>query len=99
YQFKLLIRGSNDGFKASEFHEKCDDKGPTLIVLRVKDTNEILGGYNHLNLCLNKDFKNDCKNFCKKLVYSESIRNTKDCFSVDEYEAYEVITNNPNNLN
>ncbi|CAG8503388.1 8441_t:CDS:2 [Scutellospora calospora] len=46
YDFKLLIRGSRDGFTAADFHDKCDNKGPTLIILKVKDENEILGGYN-----------------------------------------------------
>ncbi|RIB17418.1 kinase-like domain-containing protein [Gigaspora rosea] len=45
HDFKLLIRGSQDGFLPANFHEKCDNKGPTLTVLKVKDENEILGGY------------------------------------------------------
>ena len=29
----LLFKGSRDGFKAENFHEKCDNKGPTLTLI------------------------------------------------------------------
>ncbi|CAG8490561.1 10199_t:CDS:1 [Cetraspora pellucida] len=46
HHFQLLVRGSRDGFTVSTFHRRCDDKGPTITILKVKDTGEILGGYN-----------------------------------------------------
>ncbi|CAG8707997.1 24862_t:CDS:2, partial [Gigaspora rosea] len=46
YDFKLLLRGSRDGFKPSEFHKKCDKKGPSVVVLKIKGTDQIIGGYN-----------------------------------------------------
>jgi hypothetical protein len=46
YQFNLLLRGKRDDFKCSTFHRLCDNKGPALIVLKVKGTGELLGGYN-----------------------------------------------------
>ncbi|CAJ0626892.1 7302_t:CDS:1 [Entrophospora sp. SA101] len=47
--FNLLLRGSKDGFSATTFHNLCDNQGPTLVVLKVKETGEILGGYNPLS--------------------------------------------------
>jgi len=38
-ELKLLYRGSRDGFGASDFHAKCDNKGATVTV--IKD----VGGY------------------------------------------------------
>ncbi|KAF0519663.1 kinase-like protein [Gigaspora margarita] len=49
YHFKLLIRGSRDGFSAPIFHRRCDNKGPTVTIIKVKDKDEILGGYNPFN--------------------------------------------------
>ncbi|PKC68234.1 hypothetical protein RhiirA1_534326 [Rhizophagus irregularis] len=49
YEFNLLVRGSRDGFDTSTFHKRCDNKGPTVTIVRVKDTNEILGGFNPHN--------------------------------------------------
>ncbi|RIA83111.1 hypothetical protein C1645_834282 [Glomus cerebriforme] len=46
YEFKLLFRGSRDGFTPSSFHQICDNRSSTVIIIKVKDSNEILGGYN-----------------------------------------------------
>jgi hypothetical protein len=41
---ELLYRASRDGFKASNFHEFCDSKSPTLILIK-SEHNQIFGGY------------------------------------------------------
>ncbi|GBC38716.2 hypothetical protein GLOIN_2v1473716 [Rhizophagus irregularis DAOM 181602=DAOM 197198] len=46
YEFKLLLRGSRDGFYTKNFLEHCGNKLNTVIITKVKGTNEILGGYN-----------------------------------------------------
>uniref|UniRef100_U9ULV3 TLDc domain-containing protein n=2 Tax=Rhizophagus irregularis TaxID=588596 RepID=U9ULV3_RHIID len=46
YEFKLILRGTRDGFSASKFHEICDYQSHTISIIKVKDSNEILGGYN-----------------------------------------------------
>ncbi|CAG8659933.1 11036_t:CDS:2, partial [Paraglomus occultum] len=42
----LLYRGSRDGYKPSVFHSLCDNQGSTVTVIRIKGTNEIIGGFN-----------------------------------------------------
>ncbi|RIB16822.1 hypothetical protein C2G38_2188905 [Gigaspora rosea] len=49
YEFKLLLRGSRDGFDGKIFHKLCDNIPNTIIVLKVKNSDEILGGYNPLS--------------------------------------------------
>ena len=39
----LLVRASRDGYAASVFHSKCDNKGPTVTV--VKSRGNIFGGF------------------------------------------------------
>ncbi|GBC27290.2 carbohydrate-binding module family 13 protein [Rhizophagus irregularis DAOM 181602=DAOM 197198] len=46
YEFKLLFRASRDGHSQDKFHEICDFKSRTVTIVKVKDSNEILGGYN-----------------------------------------------------
>ncbi|GBB90462.1 hypothetical protein RclHR1_17420002 [Rhizophagus clarus] len=46
YEFNLILRGSRDGFLPSKFHEICDNQPHTLTIIKVKDSDEILGGYN-----------------------------------------------------
>ncbi|GET03427.1 carbohydrate-binding module family 13 protein [Rhizophagus clarus] len=44
HEFKLLFRGSRDGFYSNKFHEICDLQSRTVAIAKVKDSNEILGG-------------------------------------------------------
>jgi hypothetical protein len=46
YEFKLLLRGSRDGFTPYKFHYLCDNIPKTVTFIKVKGTDEILGGYN-----------------------------------------------------
>ena len=44
YDMKLLYRASEHEYTAKSFHECCDDKGPTLIVIK-SSGGWIFGGY------------------------------------------------------
>ncbi|CAG8491523.1 4071_t:CDS:1, partial [Acaulospora colombiana] len=48
YYFKLVIRGSRDGFDPQIFWNKSHEHTSTLIILKVEGSEEILGGYNPL---------------------------------------------------
>ncbi len=43
-KWKLLYRASEHEYTASSFHECCDDKGPTLVVIK-SSGGWIFGGY------------------------------------------------------
>jgi len=40
---KLLYRGSRDGYESQTFHSKCDNQGPTIVVLRT-NFQKVIGG-------------------------------------------------------
>ena len=40
----MLYRGSEHGWKYIDFHSRCDDKGPTISLFKIKD-GDIIGGY------------------------------------------------------
>ena len=44
YQWRLIYRASEHGYTASSFHECCNDKGPTLVVIK-SSGGWIFGGY------------------------------------------------------
>ena len=44
YKWELIYRASEQGYSAGSFHEYCDDKGPTLIIIKSSE-GWILGGY------------------------------------------------------
>ncbi|EXX76916.1 hypothetical protein GLOIN_2v1872262 [Rhizophagus irregularis DAOM 181602=DAOM 197198] len=48
YNFNLLYRASRDGNTATAFHEKCDNKGATIVVVKITNSEQIIGGYNPL---------------------------------------------------
>src|SRR2546429_742392 len=48
YKFKLLLRGSKDGFAPNKFHTLCNNITHTVTFIKLKETEEIIGGYNPL---------------------------------------------------
>ena len=44
YQWRLIYRSSEHGYTGKSFHEYCDDKGPTLIMIKSSE-GWIFGGY------------------------------------------------------
>ncbi|CAB4444229.1 unnamed protein product [Rhizophagus irregularis] len=48
YEVKLLLRGTRDGFTPKKFHELCDNILSTVTFIKIKGSEEIIGGYNPL---------------------------------------------------
>jgi hypothetical protein len=46
-EFELLYRGTENGKSAKNFHEKCDNKGPTISLIRTLDGSKF-GGFTDL---------------------------------------------------
>ncbi|GES98579.1 hypothetical protein GLOIN_2v1788665 [Rhizophagus clarus] len=46
YNFTLLFRASQDGYSIDAFKQKCACKGPTILVLKLRDSGQLIGGYN-----------------------------------------------------
>lgn len=47
-RFELLYRGSEANFSWSKFHSKCDNKSPTLVIVKSAD-GCIFGGYTEVS--------------------------------------------------
>jgi hypothetical protein len=56
--FELLYRGSRDGFKMSDFHQRCDGRNRTLVLIKTKKGN-IFGGYTPLAWASAGSYKKD----------------------------------------
>ncbi|RHZ70437.1 hypothetical protein Glove_271g42 [Diversispora epigaea] len=48
YEFQLILRGSINGFNPQTFWDICNGQSSTVVITKVKGTEEILGGYNPL---------------------------------------------------
>ncbi|RHZ89918.1 hypothetical protein Glove_9g178 [Diversispora epigaea] len=46
HEFKLVLRGSRDGFDPQTFWDICHGYANTVAILKVEGTDEILGGFN-----------------------------------------------------
>jgi hypothetical protein len=40
----LLFSGSEHGWKEKDFHSRCDNKGPTICLYKIKD-GDCIGGF------------------------------------------------------
>jgi hypothetical protein len=72
FELYLLYRGSQDGFYASKFHLKCDDKGPTISLLQIEDGDCIDGFTNAKWASGNGEYKYDNKAFLFNLDFERS---------------------------
>jgi hypothetical protein len=61
--WSLVYRASQDGFEASQFHSKCDDKPNTLIIVKSVNGN-IFGGYTEQSWSFNSgNYRHDLNSF------------------------------------
>eukprot|EP00347_Sterkiella_histriomuscorum_P019220 403342481 len=56
--FELLFQGSRDGFTAKAFHDKCDNKGPTVSFIH-SEFGQTFGGYSSISWQRNIKFEPD----------------------------------------
>eukprot|EP00826_Nyctotherus_ovalis_P014220 TRINITY_DN1393_c0_g1_i1.p1 TRINITY_DN1393_c0_g1~~TRINITY_DN1393_c0_g1_i1.p1 ORF type:complete len:469 (+),score=87.59 TRINITY_DN1393_c0_g1_i1:195-1601(+) len=72
---KLLWKGSRDGFIAETFHSKCDNKGPTVTI--VKSNNFIFGGYTEKSWTSEKTYVDDPRAFLFSLTHGTKLDRQK----------------------
>ena len=57
----MIYRGTRDGFKAKDFHGKCDNKGATLIIVKSEESRSriqrIFGAYTDIQWTSDNGYK------------------------------------------
>ncbi|GES76333.1 carbohydrate-binding module family 13 protein [Rhizophagus clarus] len=76
YEFKLLYRDSRDGSnemnnRFKNFHEICHNQVRTITIIKVKNSDEILGGYNPIEWKSNKSYGNTNDSFIFSFVNND----------------------------
>ena len=46
YEFRLIYSGTRDGYARSEFEDRCYNINQTVTIMKIKETGELIGGYN-----------------------------------------------------
>ncbi|CAB4433090.1 unnamed protein product [Rhizophagus irregularis] len=60
YRLKLIYRGSRNGISNESFRKKCKGRVASLVLIKVKDSNKVFGGYSSIGVCsLGNDFDDD----------------------------------------
>ena len=106
FKFKLLLRGSQDGFNNAMFRSKCVDKGSTIVVMRVSGSRQIIGGYNpetwkiaEQNSCYNRRSVQVMQNFIRctnSFIFSfnyEPVRSNVVSYITDSINAIRYLSN------
>ncbi|CAG8745587.1 10308_t:CDS:1, partial [Gigaspora rosea] len=75
YGFRLLFKSSKHGFSTDAFHKLCDNIQSTMIVGRVRGTNELIGGYNPLTWKTNEYKPDDFAETEDSFIFSLQINN------------------------
>jgi len=73
---ELLYRGSRDGSKSKDFHDKCDNKGPTICLYK-NDKDYIFGGYASISWTNNGGCLTENKSFIFTLTNIHGTEPTK----------------------
>jgi len=75
-KYDLIYKGSKDGFEASKFHAKCDNKLNTITIIKSTECN-IFGGYNSQSWNSNNNNYGDDKCFIFTMANRHSVAPTK----------------------
>jgi len=59
YRFSLLLRSSRDGESKEKFHDLCDNKGATLVIVKSKQFNHVFGGYTSVSWKSSGNYQRD----------------------------------------
>ncbi|RHZ89607.1 hypothetical protein Glove_13g230 [Diversispora epigaea] len=93
YELNLILRGSRDGFEKKVFWNLCDQKINVVVVAKVKDTDEIIGGYNPIGW--NSDFYNRPSETNDSLIFSLKNGNISNSIFSRVKVPSKAIYNNP----
>lgn len=71
------MRGDRDGlYNIKEFQRRCCKKGPTVIVIKVKGSKRLIGGYNPIEWCSSKGYLSSRDSFIFSFDNNNYMTNT-----------------------
>jgi len=89
YRFNLLYRAGKDGMTVASFHEKCDNKGATIVIVKIQNSEQIVGGYNSLVWDSSSQYKSARDSFIFSFVNRTNVQTAKVGYSKgNQYSVY-----------
>src|SRR5581483_10165577 len=77
YEFDLLYKSNRDGNTAATFHKKCDNKGATIVIAKIRNSKQIIGGYNPLYWDSNRSWKSTEGSFLFSFTDKNNLQSAK----------------------
>ncbi|CAB4400697.1 unnamed protein product [Rhizophagus irregularis] len=77
YYLKLLYRSSQDGNDVLSFHRNCDNKGATIWIAKIKNSTQLIGGYNPLDWDQSQTWKSAADSFLFNFTNGKDISTAK----------------------
>lgn len=84
----LLYRMSRDGGSPSAFHSLCDNQGPTLVLIRSNETNQVFGGYNPQSWNSSANYLSGAGAFLFNLTYDYQLAQTNSVYQTYNHPQY-----------
>ena len=91
-KLELIYRGTRDGMNSYSFHNKCDNKGPTICLYK-NESNHIFGAYASISWTKEGDWKTATESFLFTLTNVYNIEPNKFAHS-EKDKVYSVYHNN-----
>ncbi len=79
----LIYRMSQHGNTPAAFHNRCDNQGPTLVLIRSGNTGQVFGGYNPQSWTSNSGYVSGTGAFLFNLTYNYKLNQT-----LSQYQTY-----------
>ncbi|RGB30644.1 hypothetical protein C1646_744798 [Rhizophagus diaphanus] len=92
YKFNLLYRASRDGNTLFAFHNNCDNKGATIVIVKITNSDQIVGGYNPFYWSLSNRYKSTKDSFIFSFANKDDVQSGVAGYS--NGDAYSVFCGN-----
>ena len=79
----LIYRGSRDGMTSNNFHNKCDNQGPTIVLL--KNEKSVFGGFTSVSWSTDNKYLSSPDCFIFTLINIHNTESTKFPYKNDSY--------------
>ena len=80
-RYTLIYRGSRNGYRAEDFHEKCDGKNNTIVFIQARNGRRF-GGFTEAKWDKSNGYKTGSKGFLFSLDNKEVYHNKKNNYDI-----------------
>lgn len=84
YKFNLLYRASRDGNTIAEIRKKCNNNGATIIVIKIKDSEQVVGGYSPIGWDSSDTYNSSANSFTFAIQNRKNIQTEKLVYGYDD---------------